>query len=60
MLVNPFPAQWSKYGRAAGPLRNTQMLSEGNPDIVLAFHDNIKRSRGTRNMIVQSLKVRFQ
>ena len=39
--VLPFPANWEKYGRAAGPIRNKQMLDEGDPDGVLAFpsHD---------------------
>lgn len=32
-----FPADWSKNGLAAGPIRNQQMLDEGKPDLVLAF-----------------------
>lgn len=32
-----FPAKWKKHGKAAGPLRNAQMLAEGRPDIVIAF-----------------------
>ena len=32
-----FPANWERYGRRAGYLRNQQMLDEGKPDIVLAF-----------------------
>ena len=32
-----FPAEWETYGRAAGPIRNTKMLEEGKPDLVLAF-----------------------
>ncbi len=44
-----FPAQWDKYGKRAGYLRNTQMLVEGKPDLVIAF---IKcESRGTRMMV---------
>lgn len=35
--VNAFPALWDKHGKAAGPIRNTQMLSEGRPDLVVAF-----------------------
>jgi hypothetical protein len=32
-----FPANWKKHGRAAGPMRNQQMLDEGKPDLVIAF-----------------------
>jgi len=51
-----FPADWKKYGRAAGPIRNKQMLDEGKPDLVLAFHTDIEKSRGTKNMVEQSKK----
>lgn len=33
----PFPADWGKHGRAAGPIRNQQMLDEGQPHLVIAF-----------------------
>jgi hypothetical protein len=35
--VEEFPAQWDLYGRAAGPIRNAQMLRESHPDVVVAF-----------------------
>lgn len=37
-------------GRAAGPIRNRKML-DMKPDLVLAFHDDLKNSAGTRNMV---------
>ncbi len=52
--VLAFPADWNKYGRAAGPIRNRQMLDEGKPDLVIAFHSNIVESRGTKNMLEQA------
>ncbi len=55
-VVLEFPANWNKYGKAAGAIRNKQMLDEGNPDLVLAFHTNIEKSRGTKNMIEQAKK----
>ena len=61
-INNPgFPANWDKYRKlgyvkADGPIRNTQMLDEGKPDLVLAFHTNIEKSKGTKNMIEQSKK----
>lgn len=30
-------ADWKQYGRAAGPIRNEQMLLDFDPDLVLAF-----------------------
>lgn len=32
-----FPADWERYGRGAGLVRNKQMLDEGRPDLVIAF-----------------------
>lgn len=48
-----YPADWRRYGRAAGPIRNQQMLDE-NPDVVIAFHANIHKSTGTRDMIARA------
>lgn len=42
-----FPAQWEKFGRAAGPMRNRQMAQVADGAVV--FWDG--RSRGTRSMI---------
>ncbi len=42
-----FSAQWDKHGKAAGPIRNRQMLDEGKPDLVLAFPGG----KGTANMV---------
>ncbi len=39
-------AQWDKYGKAAGPIRNGWMLKHLNPDIVVAFPGG----RGTQDM----------
>lgn len=52
-----FPANWKKHGNAAGPIRNTQMLKEGKPTDVLAFHDDIDNSKGTKNMVEQARKA---
>lgn len=46
-----YPAQWQRYGRGAGPVRNQQMLTEGRPDLVLAFHDDLEHSKGTAHMV---------
>jgi hypothetical protein len=61
----PFPADWARYGRGAGPVRNLEMLrelvrSDEEPavKIVVAFHDAITESKGTANMVgqVEALK----
>lgn len=47
-----YKANWNKYGRAAGPLRNRRMLEpyKDNPNaIVMAFRLN--KSRGTTTTI---------
>jgi hypothetical protein len=53
--VLAFPAQWDKHGKAAGPIRNAQMLREGQPELVVAFRG--PNSRGTQNMIDQAQKA---
>ena len=52
-----FPADWKRYGKGAGPIRNQQMLDEGKPDMVLAFHENINNSRGTKDMVERARKA---
>lgn len=49
-----FPADWNRYGKGAGPVRNKQMLVEGKPDLVVAFSYDIKNSKGTANMMKQA------
>ena len=48
--VEKYPAKWAKYGKAAGPLRNIEMIMTG-PNYVIAFHDDIKSSKGTADML---------
>ena len=42
-----FEAEWDKYGRAAGPIRNEKMVEYSNA--VICFWDN--KSRGTFSLI---------
>lgn len=45
--VEKYPADWKKYGRSAGPIRNRQMAEIS--DFVICFWDG--KSRGTKSMI---------
>lgn len=44
------PAQWPYYGKSAGPIRNRWML-DLEPDLVVAFHDCIEESKGTKDCV---------
>lgn len=50
--VERYPADWKKYGRSAGPIRNRQMAE--NAEALVAFLS--QKSRGTRDMISQAQK----
>ena len=50
MAALAYPANWKKHGRAAGPIRNKQMLEEAKPDLVIAFPGGA----GTANMVKQA------
>ncbi len=43
----PFVADWRTFGRAAGPMRNQRMLTDGKPDLVVAFPGG----KGTADMV---------
>lgn len=42
-----YPAEWNKHGRAAGPIRNSEMLKLESIDYVVA----LPGGRGTEDMI---------
>lgn len=48
-----FDADWNKYRRAAGAIRNTRMLVEGMPDRAVSFPGG----KGTANMLSQARKA---
>jgi hypothetical protein len=56
--VQPVPADWTTYGRAAGPIRNQRMLNEYHPNLVLAFPD--PESRGTWDMVRRAEKANVE
>ena len=54
--VKVYEADWDRHGRSAGPLRNSQMLEEGKPHVVLAFTEDIDASRGTADTVRKANK----
>lgn len=49
-----YPADWDAHGKAAGPIRNSLMLLDGKPDLVVAFPG----ARGTDDMISKARRAR--
>jgi hypothetical protein len=65
--VIAMPADWTRFGRTAGPIRNQQMLrllrgltTSDDERGVWAFHRNISRSRGTADMVHIAAKAGVQ
>jgi hypothetical protein len=50
-----FPANWSRDGKRAGPVRNQAMLDKGGPHIVVAFPGGI----GTMDMVRRSRRCGY-
>ncbi len=48
--IEEHPAQWDKFGRAAGPIRNQEMLDSGLAYAV-ACHSDLTTSKGTKDMV---------
>jgi hypothetical protein len=57
VIHEQYPADWDRYRKAAGPIRNKQMLYEGKPDAVWAFHDHLANSKGTKDMVTRAKKA---
>ena len=57
--VVEFPAAWVKYGNPAGPKRNIKMLNT-KPDLLIAFHNDLKSSKGTKHIVNEALKRKIK
>lgn len=55
--VEVYPAQWRRFGKRAGPIRNAFVLREEKPDLVLAFHEDLARSKGTKDMVERAVRA---
>lgn len=52
--IERYPADWQKYGKSAGPLRNLHMAKAC--DYIICFWD--KKSRGTASLIYYAKKLK--
>lgn len=54
----PYPADWQRHGRAAGPIRNREMLRHSRPDLLVAFPGG----RGTADCVraAEELGIRVE
>lgn len=55
--VEAHPAEWDRYGKAAGPIRNLAMVESGI-DLVVAFPKG--ESRGTRHTMALAAKKNIE
>lgn len=53
VMTERYPADWENHGSFAGHMRNTRMLNEGRPDLVVAFPGG----RGTADMVRKARKA---
>jgi hypothetical protein len=51
-----FPADWERYGKSAGPIRNKQMAEYSSA--LIAIYDG--KSRGTGDMIKRATKMNLK
>ena len=58
--IKRYAADWKQFHKAAGPIRNAEMI-ERNPDIelALAFHNRLKKSKGTLDMVFKLNEARI-
>lgn len=48
-----YKADWTKYGKAAGPIRNSQMAKESQADLCIAFPGG----SGTADMVAKAKRA---
>lgn len=61
-----FLPDWKQYGKKAGPIRNGQMVArlvehkeQGAACFVLAFHNDLAGSKGTKDCVYQAAQAGF-
>ena len=56
LKVERYPADWTQYGKRAGPIRNQEML-DSKPDVGVACHNDIASSKGTKDMCLRMINA---
>lgn len=51
-----YNADWKKHGKAAGPIRNKEMITEGKPSLVIAFPGGA----GTAHMVECAKRLKIE
>jgi hypothetical protein len=64
-VIRVYPADWVIHGKAAGPIRNSEMLRkehylEEPIDLCLAFTWDLAISRGTHDMVQKARKAHIE
>lgn len=55
-----YEADWDKYGKTAGPIRNQRMIDEGKPEVVVALPggpgtaDMVRRARAAGIKVIEA------
>lgn len=52
-ILETYEADWENFGTMAGPMRNRVMLTQGRPDLVVAFPGG----RGTADMVKKARRA---
>jgi len=53
-----YPANWKLYGNRAGPIRNSQMIDEECPDLVVCFRGGVGTANMKQTAIQKGIEVR--
>jgi hypothetical protein len=60
MEVITEPADWEADAKMAGPIRNQRMLDKYEVNLVVAFHNDISNSKGTKDMVLRARKANIE
>jgi hypothetical protein len=56
VVHEPHPADWKAHGKAAGPIRNSEMVDLG-AEFAIAVHPNLHLSKGTGDCVMKCLRA---